>query len=103
MSYHTFTRDFELEGPSGDAVTYCATICAHPGRPGYSFGAPENCSPDEPADIEIMNVTLGGMPLEALNFTPAEIERIERWILEAAWGLPQEVLFGSIDVDPPEA
>jgi hypothetical protein len=100
MTYRTITHDFEDEDDAGEPITYTVTICASPGRSGYIGGPPEDCYPDEPGDLEIMSITLGGLPLESLNFTPEEIERIEERIEERAWDLPESVLFGEDDFEP---
>ena len=36
-----------------------------PGRPGRYWGAPEDCYPDEPAEVEILKVSLGTVELTA--------------------------------------
>jgi hypothetical protein len=66
---HTFTHNRQDEAETEVLVTYTY----HPGRP--QTGPTWDCGgePEEPAEVEIMRVTAGGVEIEATD------EELEAW------------------------
>ena len=51
------------------------------GAPAILLGKPENCSPGEPDEVEIIEV-INGNGADKLNLTPEEEEELKQRILE---------------------
>lgn len=77
---YTTTRD---DGETEIEITYRVTSW---GRPAKISGPPENCYPDEPAEVEIDAIRLLGTQTE-IKLTDAEMERIEDEIYD---NLPED-------------
>lgn len=68
-----FCRDDEAETDITVAFTYS------PGCAAQTYGPPEKCWPEEPAEVEIQAAFT---ETEELELTPAEHERIRLWLIE---------------------
>jgi hypothetical protein len=52
-----------------DEVEIVVSCRVHPGDPGRTYGEPSDCYPPEPAEVDIVSATLGGV---AVDLTPRE-------------------------------
>ena len=64
---------YTLEYTSKDGAFLSVEFDYYPGRPGKTSGPPENCYPDEPAEVEVRKVVCIGCQHQ---FTTAEVDKL---------------------------
>lgn len=100
MPADTFTREVEDTTTFPETVIYEVTFAATLSTPGYLAGAPEDCFPSEPGEIEILSVTLDGTPIQDFGLSTEVLDKIELRILEHLESLSESEVFGAGYFEP---
>ena len=66
-------KSYTVDTWVGDGIDAKVTFDFSPGRPARTYGPPEKCSEEEPADLEITRVIVDGKDYELSEYDTEEL------------------------------